>query len=105
MDKKILKFILASSMAIGLSLPVSQASAATKVDEPVDYAHARPPVGGIDWKLSRHQEYWDEGYYVVHNTYKANISGKSATKEEWIFYKDSAKRKKVHYQATTYWKK
>ncbi|MEI4624004.1 hypothetical protein [Bacillus cereus] len=105
--KKILQFALASSMAIGLSLPSSQASAATsetKADQP-NYVHPQPPDNGINWKLSRHQEYWDDGYYVVHNTYTGKAAGKNVRKEEWMFYKDSSKKNRVHYQATTYWSK
>lgn len=45
--KKILKFILVSSMVIGLALPVSPASAAT-VDEPTGYSVARPPESGLN---------------------------------------------------------
>ncbi|PGZ96138.1 hypothetical protein COE51_17980 [Bacillus pseudomycoides] len=76
-----MKFILASSMVIGLALLVSQASAAT-VDEPTGYSVARSPESWLNWKLSRHQEYWNEGYY-------ANTVGKTAIKEEWIIYMDS----------------
>ncbi|ENQ3077445.1 hypothetical protein ACEOWG_000607 [Bacillus cereus] len=104
--KKLATIVLAGSMALGLALPVGQASAATlsKEAEKPNYGHERPPEGAIKWEFLYSSEGWKNGRYVVVNTYEGYVGNyKYATKYENIEYSSESKKYKLDHWNRVIW--
>lgn len=100
--KKITGIILASSLALGLSSPIAEASVDTSSTTGSQGLVAEPP-GGINWQLYSTSEYWDDGYWVVGKWYKyKKTNGKIARKHESYIYKDSSKKHWIGFSYQTY---
>jgi len=106
--KKIAGIVLASSLALGLGLPGTSASAATVDNLKINVSGpqegpAGPPADGIPWKLYSKQEYQDDGYWIVSKWYEYKKSnGKVARKHETYIYKDSSKKVWIGFSYQTY---